>query len=243
MHRRLCEERLTASAARHFSKRRFVPEGHADGTTEVMLPQLRLTSTPWSDERTAVEAAAFEGLCRSAASDLSTRFFNALPGVRALELVQKALQWGEEQMGPEECTYSGGAEYLYTKGSMSLQGEKGWHDDNNGPGCTTCWQNLGRVPGRELELVVSIRGCFVRIHAPPGKFVHFMAWLPHCTRLVLPVAAEQMEAPETTRVATGNDRLHHSAYVRAGTEYAAIVLHEHKRLCVPLRVRRTRERQ
>ena len=47
------------------------------------------------DER-AIAATNFESLCRSAASDLSNRYFASLPGVRALRAVQANLKWAEE---------------------------------------------------------------------------------------------------------------------------------------------------
>ena len=119
---------------------------------------------------------------------------------------------------------------------MSLQTTKGWHDDSNGPSCFTCWQNLGVVPGQVLHLVVSISGCAVRIPAEVGKLVHFLAWLPHKTTLS-PRPGAQLEAQATT---PGKPmRLHHTAYVKQGTEYAAWVVREYMRLGIPFEPRCT----
>ena len=212
--------------------------GTGQVAANVMLPSLRLTSTPWADDAAAKAATAFEGVCRSAASDLSCRFFSSIPGVRALKAVQSTLQWAEEEWAPEcatacVCPFRGGADYLYTKGSISQQGTKGWHDDANGPACLTCWQNLGEVPGEQLELVVAIHGCRVHVGAAMGKFAHFMAWLPHRTQLR---GRDGVARDNKSAV-----RLHHTAYVRMGTEYAASTLMEYKRKGLPLRVYETRQ--
>lgn len=65
---------------------------------EVMLPEIRTTSTPLADNSVAIRVARFEGLCRAAASDISTRFFNSSPGVVALGMVQENLVWAQEEM-------------------------------------------------------------------------------------------------------------------------------------------------
>ena len=78
--------------------------------------------------------------------------------------------------------------------------------------------------GDQLELVVSILGCDVVIPAPAGKFVHFMGWLPHCTRSEF----------------TADIRMHHSAYIKKGTEWFAWVAREHKIRGLTLDVTRCR---
>jgi hypothetical protein len=187
----------------------------------IMLPCLRTTSIPNRADEVAVSAARFEGMCRASASDISTSFFNSLPGVCALKYVQDTLKWAEGTMldTGQDCTFAGATDYLYAKGSMSLQPTKEWHDDANGPACLTCWQNFGEVEGSNLELCIAIRGCIVRINAGIGKFVHFMAWLPHCTRLI---AKRDNEFDSTPF------RLHHTAYTKFRTEYAAYVLNEYR---------------
>ena len=118
----------------------------------------------------------------------------------------------------QQCPFAGvPTDYLYPKGSMSLQATKGWHDDANGPACLTCWQNFGSVEGKKLELCVAIQGCFVHISADIGKFVHFMGWLPHSTKLITMNGTECDSAPF---------RMHRTAYAKMGTEYAAYVLNE-----------------
>ena len=72
--------RYTLSWRRHFARSRMAVEGGVHTAPEVMLPVLRLTSTPPTDDPEATYAAKLEGLCRAAASDLSTRFFNSAPG-------------------------------------------------------------------------------------------------------------------------------------------------------------------
>ena len=72
--------RYTLSWRRHFARSRMAVEGGVHTAPEVMLPALRLTSTPPTDDPEATYAAKLEGLCRAAASDLSTRFFNSAPG-------------------------------------------------------------------------------------------------------------------------------------------------------------------
>ena len=72
--------RYTLSWRRHFARSRMAVEGGVHTAPEVMLPALRLTSTPPTDDPDATYAAKLEGLCRAAASDLSTRFFNSAPG-------------------------------------------------------------------------------------------------------------------------------------------------------------------
>ena len=71
--------RYTLSWRRHFARSRMAVEGGVHTAPEVMLPALRLTSTPPTDDPDATYAAKLEGLCRAAASDLSTRFFNSAP--------------------------------------------------------------------------------------------------------------------------------------------------------------------
>jgi hypothetical protein len=230
-HRAACIDKLTKRDRRHFARKRMtskssVVSGH------VMLPSLRNTSKPASGDEFAIAATRFEGLCRSAASDLSNRYFASLPGVRALRAVQANLKWAEEVWASAdvacECPFEGGTDYLYTKGSISAQGTKGWHDDGNGPACLTMWQNLGVVQDRELEMVVAIHGCHVTIHAGMGKFAHFMAWLPHRTQLC---GTDGVGGQDKAAV-----RLHHTAYVKIGTEYAAAALGEYKRRRLPLSV-------
>ena len=94
------------------------------------------------------------------------------------------------------------------------------------------WQNLGTVPDAELELVVAIHGCQIRIGAGVGKFAHFMAWLPHRTHLRGPDGKAYADKSAV--------RLHHTAYTKMGTEYAATVLSEYKRRTLPLQVYSTR---
>jgi hypothetical protein len=145
-HRAAARERLTKSESMHFTgSHRFQAAGAQTVSNEVMLPALRKSSMPLSTDRLEIAVARLEGRCRAAASDLSLRFFNSTPGVRALLWVQSTLQSAEKALRQQEvhCPFEGASEYLYTKGSMSMQGEKGWHDDNNGPSCFTCWQNLG----------------------------------------------------------------------------------------------------
>lgn len=237
VHRDMCMSRLSKHEARHFARRRMM----ARVSPHVMLPALRLTSSPCMGDESAIAATEFEGLCRSAASDISMRYFSTCPGVRALRAVQDSLRWAEDQwplynnVFPEKaktCPFLGGTDYLYMKGSISQQGTKGWHDDGNGPACMTMWQNLGTVPGREVELVVAIHGCHVTIGAGMGKFAHFMAWLPHRTQLHGPDGRAHEDK--------GALRLHHTAYTKMGTEYAAATLSEYKRRRLPLQVYATR---
>lgn len=182
-----------------------------------MLPHLRLNSTPSRFDSVAISAAKFEGVCRASASDISTRFFNSLPGVCALKYVQDALKWAEGSMldSGKKCPFEGSTDYLYAKGSISLQATKGWHDDANGPACLTCWQNFGLIDGDDVQLVIAINGCFIRINSGIGKFVHFMAWLPHCTRV-----------KHDRKTALEQFRLHHTSYTKMGTEYSAYLIDE-----------------
>ena len=230
-HRQACLTTLSASERGNYARKRMSTTGEGQTSSHVMLPMLRMTSSPKVDDEHARAATAFEGVCRSAASDISTRFFSTLPGVRALNVVQAALKWGEEVWSSLEvespCPFRGGTDYLYTKGSISQQGTKGWHDDANGPACLTCWQNLGVVEDEQLELVVGVHGCRVVVEANLGKTALFMAWLPHRTQLR---GADGCARQRKTAV-----RLHHSAYVRFGTEYAATTLAEYKRRGLPLR--------
>ena len=94
---------------------------------------------------------------------------------------------------------SGATDYLYPKGSMSMQAEKNWHDDANGPSTCTCWQSLGEVQGHKLYMIVCISGCRIRIPGPFGKVVHFQAWLPHKTELV-PSAHDVHTSPDPSLV-------------------------------------------
>ena len=231
-HRAAARERLTKSESMHFTgSHRFQAAGAQTVSKEVMLPALRKSSMPLSTDRLEIAVARLEGRCRAAASDLSLRFFNSTPGVRALLWVQSTLQSAEKALRQQEvhCPFEGASEYLYTKGSMSMQGEKGWHDDNNGPSCFTCWQNLGAVPGRPVALVVSVSGCAIKIPAPVGKFVLFLAWLPHRTMLEekeeVAASGEGAVSGDARDVGDACHRLHHTAYVRAGTEVAACVMH------------------
>ena len=105
-----------------------------------------------------------------------------------------------------------------------MQATKGWHDDANGPSTWTCWQNLGVVHGRDLHLVVCISGCRIHIPGSLGKVVHFHAWLPHTTTLTQ-AAGSSSHTPTDEQ----EERLHHTAYVKMGTEFAAWVLMEYKR--------------
>ena len=236
-HRAACLLTLSRADARHIARQRMSTNGAGQVAAHVMLPSLRLTSTPKADDAAAIAATEFEGVCRSAASDLSSRFFSSIPGVRALKAVQSALQWAESEWVTEgesgcRCPFRGGTDYLYTKGSIAQQGTKGWHDDANGPACLTCWQNLGEVAGEQLELVVAVHGCRVQVDAAMGKFVLFMAWLPHRTQL--------RGADGVARDQKGAVRLHHTAYVRMGTEYAGLALMEYKRQGLPLQFYVTR---
>ena len=245
--------------ARWFDKTsyRMVPEGQADSSETVMLPAIRQSSLPLADSpdvALAVAVAKFDGLCRSSATDISRSFFSASPGVVALKMVRKSLRWAEETMQEQEihCPFAGvlspnpslsanvswtsftpsqslqcflgATDYLYCKGSMSMQATKGWHDDANGPSTWTCWQNLGVVHGRDLHLVVCISGCRIHIPGSLGKVVHFHAWLPHTTTLTQ-AAGSSSHTPTDEQ----EERLHHTAYVKMGTEFAAWVLMEYKR--------------
>ena len=92
----------------------------------VMLPIPRMNSFPLRDDSVHITAAYLEGLCRASASDMSMRYFNSLPGICALEALQKALKWAEGNMrdAKQHCLFEGATEYLYPKGSISLQCEK-----------------------------------------------------------------------------------------------------------------------
>ena len=182
----------------------------------VMLPHLRTTSLVDKDDDVGLSAAKFEGLRRAAASDISTHFFNSFPGVCTLTKAQKLLKWASTHIQKRySCPYDGCIDYLYPKGSMSLQATKGWHDDANGPASLTCWQNFGNGESGKLQLVIAIHGCLIRINSGFGKIVHFMAWLPHCTTREPSTLSQQY-------------RLHHTSYMRMGTELAANTLNEYK---------------
>ena len=230
-HREKLISTLNTQGRRHFARKRMSTTGTGQVAQHVMLPSLRLTSLPQADDAVARAATAFEGTCRSAASDISMRFFSMLPGIRALNAVRHALKWGEDVWATQDadspCPFRGGTDYLYTKGSISAQGTKAWHDDSNGPACLTCWQNFGAVTGETLELAVGIHGCKVVLEGDVGKSVLFMAWLPHRTQL--------RAADGTVHERKDAVRLHHTAYVRSGTEYAAITLGEYKRRGLALR--------
>ena len=230
-HRDACTAVLSHNECKHFARKRLSSHERGQTSRHVMLPSMRLTSSPKIDDTPARDATRFEGVCRSSASDISNHFFGALPGVRALNAVQAALKWGEAAWSTSHmegtCPFRGGSEYLYTKGSISQQGTKTWHDDANGPACLTCWQNLGTVANEQLELVVAVNGCRVVMEANMGKVVLFMGWLPHRT---------QMRTPEgSVHDMTTAVRLHHTAYVRFGTEYAANTISEYRRRRLPLR--------
>ena len=99
--------------------------------------------------------------------------------------------------------------HLHQKGSMSLQPTKTGHDDRNGPACSTLWQNLTSPASKaRLQLVITVYGCDVVIDAPAGHAVMFQAWLPHLTRV----------DPDGPAPAADDERLHHTAYTRFGTE-------------------------
>ena len=202
-------------------RRRISQTSKGNQGKSLMLPQIRRTSLPSRCDFAAVSTAKFEGICHAAASDISCRYFNSFPGVCALKYVQDTLKWAEDAMlkNGQQCPFAGATDYLYAKGSMSLQETKGWHDDANGPACLTCWQNFGSVEGKHLELCVAIHGCFIRISEGIGKFVHFMGWLPHCTRLINMHENECDYTPFW---------LHHTAYTKMGTEYAAYILNEYR---------------
>ncbi len=224
MHRSKCIERLSIQEKQFFldAITRMTINSKGNTGKNIMLPCLRTTSTPHYSDEATLSAAKFEGICRASASDLSMCFFNSLPGICALKFVQDSLKWTETKMldSEQDCPFAGATDYLYAKGSMSLQPTKGWHDDANEPACLTCWQNFGEVQESNLELCISIRGCKVRISAGVGKFVHFMGWLPHCTRLI---------ANHNNDVrSSGPFRLHHTAYTKFRTEYAAYVLNEYR---------------
>lgn len=107
-----------------------------------------------------------------------------------------------------------------------------WHDDANGPSCLTCWQNFGVADGSNLQLIVAIHGCHVRVNAGIGKIVHFMAWLPHCT--------ESNALLEIDRNNSVQSRLHDTAYAKMGTEYAGIILTEYEKRNLRLDLRVTK---
>ena len=230
-HRAACLATLSGREQKHFARKRLSSTGGGQCADHVMLPSMRLNSLPKADDATARAATTFEGLCRSAASDISNRFFAALPGVRALNDVQSALKWGVETwkdtlFSSRTCPFEGGTDYLYTKGSISQQGTKSWHDDANGPACLTCWQNLGVVQNEQLELVVAVNGCRIVIEAQVGKTTLFMGWLPHRTQM--------RSSDGCTHDMKEARRLHHTAYVKFGTEYAAITLDQYRRRRLPL---------
>ena len=93
---------------------------------------------------------------------------------------------------------------------------------------------------RETILRV-VRGCSARFSiylsiylsswapAPVGKFVLFLAWLPHRTMLEekeeVAASGEGAVSGDARDVGDACHRLHHTAYVRAGTEVAACVMH------------------
>eukprot|EP00966_Prymnesium_polylepis_P021066 484954-Prymnesium_polylepis.1 len=155
-HRDACFAALREGDRTHFARRRMSSSGAGQTASHVMLPSTRLNSSPKAGDSAARDATRFEGVCRSAASDIANHFFGAVPGVRALNAVQAALKWAEDVWPISgidgTCPFRGGTEYLFTKGSISRQGTKAWHDDANGPACLTCWQNLGTVPNEQLEL-------------------------------------------------------------------------------------------
>ena len=134
--------------------------------------------------------------------------------------MQKWLKWAEDTMLKDNqiCPFEGCTDYLYAKGSMSLQSEKGWHDDGNGPACFTCWQNFGNLD-EDIQLIIAIQGCDVRINAGFGKIVHFMAWLPHCTKYTT-IGNERRTSNQA--------RLHHTSYTKMKTEWAAYVIREYE---------------
>ncbi len=102
----------------------------------------------------------------------------------------------------------------------------------NRPACLTCWQNFGEVQGHNLELCIAIHGCKICISAGFGKIVHFMAWLPHCTRLDF--VHEENESGKTWF------QLHHTAYTKFRTEYAAYILNEYCVRNLPLPISKTK---
>ena len=90
----------------------MVGDGEADSSDTVMLPAIRLNSEPAVDSPhadLALAVANFEGLCRAAATDISRRFFSACPGVVALEMVRRELQWAERTMREQGiwCPFAG----------------------------------------------------------------------------------------------------------------------------------------
>lgn len=213
-------------------KNRMSMSSKGNSGKSIMLPYPRINSLPSQDDDVAQSAAIVEGLCRASASDISTRYFNSLPGVRELSYVQESLKWAEGTMleANEICPFEGFTDYLYAKGSMSLQPTKRWHDDANGPACLTCWQNFGDLAGK-LQLVIAIHGYNICINSGIGKIVHFMAWLPHCTRekKVRGKRRRRRSGSGKRRRSSGvRARLHHTAYTKTGTEYISYILNEYR---------------
>ena len=172
------------------------------------MPAPRRSSFPLAREEGWVNLAVTERTLRGAAADMSMHYFAAIPGVAALNYLQNALAWAERTL--DGCPFVGASSHLYPKGSMGKMPTKGGHDDNNGPACTTCWQNLGATASQaRLQLVVVVHGHDVVIEAPKGQMALFQAWLPHLTR----------NAPDGPRARHGDWRVHHTAYARRETEH------------------------
>jgi len=104
-------------------RRRISQTSKGNQGKSLMLLQIRRTSLPSRCDFAAVSTAKFEGICRAAASDISCRYFNSFPGVCALKYVQETLKWAEDAMlkNGQQCPFVGATDYLYAKGSMSLQ--------------------------------------------------------------------------------------------------------------------------
>lgn len=91
-------KRVRNPQCRRLTKTRLSTTGGGQSAEAIMLPELRCTSSPEDGDVTGALAAQFEGLCRSAATDITTRFFNAAPGAVALHMVQQELQHAEAAM-------------------------------------------------------------------------------------------------------------------------------------------------
>ena len=177
-----------------------------------------------------LRAAVVESTLRAAAADLSVAYCASVPGVNAAMMVQDGLAHAEKELAASDggCPFT--HEHLYPKGSMGIMPTKAGHDDKNGPASSTFWQNLGvAASGARLQLVLVVHGHDVVIDAPFGHVALFAAWLPHLTR----------NDPDGPRGERGDWRLHHTAYVRFGTERVAWVALAHKAAGVRMRVWKT----
>ena len=101
--------------------------------------------------------------------------------------------------------------------------------DRNGPAGATAWQNLGVCDsGAQLELVAVVHGHEVAVEASFAHMVLFAAWLPHLTR----------NARSGPAGKAGDWRMHHTSYVRFGTESFAMVAGACRRAGVAMEARR-----